>query len=641
MLNLSDVSIRLGGNDIVRHVSFQLNPGDKTGLIGRNGIGKSTLLKAIAGEIEPAEGQISILKGHKTGYLKQDIEFEDGATVLEEAYKAFDEIQSIENKLKSVENELAIRTDYESQAYMQLLDDYHHLQEKFQLIGGYQYKGNTEKVLKGLGFTEADFNKPVESFSGGWRMRIELAKILLQDNDILLLDEPTNHLDIESILWFENFLKNYKGILLLVSHDQMFLDNVTNRTIELTPFKTYDFPKPYSEFLKIKAELIEKQQQAAKNQAKEIKEMERLIEKFRYKATKASFAQSLIKKLDKIERIEVEEVSQKAMNIQFPVAQASGKIVFEMAHLYKSYGNKEVLKDLNLIITKGERLAFVGQNGTGKTTLSKIMVGHLEPTAGHIKVGHNVNIGYFAQNQSAYLKPDLTVLETIEAASDDSNRAKVRDILGAFLFSGDDVHKKVGVLSGGERNRLALAIMMLQKFNVLVMDEPTNHLDIPSKNVLQKALLQFEGTLIVVSHDRHFLQGLTDKTIEFKDKSIQVHLGDIDYFLQERQAENFRIIEQKKESAEPASTAKKKTDYTQRKAGRKLRRQLTNRIQKVEKAIEQQEAIIADMETILTSSNPPSDPDFFADYETAKNKLAEWMNEWEVLQTELEELPEI
>ncbi len=638
MLNLSNVSIRLGGNDIISHVSFQLNPGDKVGLIGRNGIGKSTLLKAITGQIDPAEGQISILKGHKIGYLKQDIDFEDGATVLEEAYKAFKEIQAIAQKLEIIETELAIRTDFESAAYMTLLDDYHHLQEKFQVAGGYQYKGDTEKVLKGLGFTEVDFDKPVESFSGGWRMRIELAKILLQNNDILLLDEPTNHLDIESILWFENFLKNFKGILMLVSHDQMFLDNVTNRTIELTPHKTYDFPKSYSEFFKIKAELLEKQQQAAKNQAKEIKEMERLIEKFRYKATKASFAQSLIKKLEKMDRIEVEDVSQKAMNIQFPVAQASGKIVFEIEHLNKNYGDKEVLKDLNLIVTKGERLAFVGQNGTGKTTLSKILVGHLQPTSGKIKVGHNVKIGYFAQNQSAYLNPDLSVLETIEAVSDDSNRAKVRDILGAFLFSGDAVHKKVGVLSGGERNRLALAIMMLQKFNVLVMDEPTNHLDIQSKNVLQKALLQFEGTLIVVSHDRYFLQGLTDKTIEFKDKQIQVHLGDIDYFLQERQAENFRVIEQRKEQKTTGLSASKNTAYAQRKADRKKLRQLKNKINKIEEAIELQETLIKEKEVVLASSKPPSDPDFFNDYEMAKTKLSKLMMEWEKLQTDLEEI---
>ncbi len=638
MLNISKLTIRLGGNDIIRNVNFQLNPGNRAGLIGRNGVGKSTLLKAINGDIIPAEGQIDILKGYKIGYLKQDIDFEGGTTVLEETYKAFDDIKRIENTISRLENELAERTDFESDNYMQLLDEYHHLQEQFQLTGGYQYKGKTEKVLKGLGFTDADFQKPVETFSGGWRMRIELAKILLQNNDILLLDEPTNHLDIESILWFENFLKNYKGILLLVSHDQMFLDNVTNRTIELTKNKTYDFPKPYSQFLKIKAELIEKQQQAAKNQEKEIKETERLIEKFRYKATKASFAQSLIKKLEKMERIEVDAVDNQTMNIRFPVGKPSGKIVFEIEQLYKSYGNKEVLKDINLIISKGERLAFVGQNGAGKTTLAKILVGELQASSGLVKTGHNVQIGYFAQNQSEYLNPDLTVLETLEAASDDTNRTKVRDILGAFLFSGDDVHKKAGVLSGGERNRLALAVMMMQPFNVLIMDEPTNHLDMHSKDVLQQALLSFDGTLIVVSHDRHFLQGLSDKTIEFKDKNIKVHLGDIDYFLQERQAENFRTIELQKNTSVSQDKKQKVNTYEQRKANRKQQKQLKNRLGKIEQEIEQQEQAITEMETQLSAPNPPADPDFFNTYTAAQNRLDNLMSEWEQLHTELDSI---
>ena len=638
MLNISKLTIRLGGNDIIRNVGFQLNPGNRAGLIGRNGVGKSTLLKAINGDIIPAEGQIDILKGHKIGYLKQDIDFEGGTTVLEETYKAFDNIKRIENAIVRLENDLAVRTDFESDSYMQLLDEYHHLQEQFQLTGGYQYKGETEKILKGLGFTDTDFQKPVETFSGGWRMRIELAKILLQNNDILLLDEPTNHLDIESILWFENFLKNYKGILLLVSHDQMFLDNVTNRTIELTKNKTYDFPKPYSQFLKIKAELLEKQQQAAKNQEKEIKETERLIEKFRYKATKASFAQSLIKKLEKMERIEVDAVDNQTMNIRFPVAKPSGKIVFEIEQLYKSYGNKEVLKDINLIITKGERLAFVGQNGTGKTTLAKILVGELAASSGQVKTGHNVQIGYFAQNQSEYLNPDITVLETLEAASDDTNRTKVRDILGAFLFSGDDVHKKAGVLSGGERNRLALAVMMMQPFNVLIMDEPTNHLDMHSKDVLQQALLNFDGTLIVVSHDRHFLQGLSDKTIEFKDKNIKVHLGDIDYFLQEHQAENFRTIELQKNTPISQNKKQKTNTYEQRKANRKQQKQLKNRLGKIEQEIELQEQAITEMETQLSGPNPPADPDFFNTYTAAQNRLDNLMSEWEQLHTELDSI---
>ncbi len=638
MLNLSNLSIRLGGNDIIRNISFQLNPGDKTGLIGRNGVGKTTLLKAINNELEIAEGQISVLKGNKIGFLKQDIDFEGGTTVLQEAYKAFGKILLLEQKIAEKENELTVRTDFESESYAQLLNDYHQLQEEFQMAGGYQYQGETEKILKGLGFTPADFNQAVENFSGGWRMRIELAKILLQKNDILLLDEPTNHLDIESIIWFENFLKNYKGIVMLVSHDQMFLDNVTNRTIELTKNKIYDFPKPYSAFMKIKSELIEKQQQAAKNQEKEIKETEKLIEKFRYKATKASFAQSLIKKLEKMERIEVDEVDNRTMNIRFPVAQASGKIVFEIENLHKNYGEKEVLKDINLIITKGEKIAFVGQNGTGKTTLAKIMVNELQATSGKIKTGHNVKIGYFAQNQSEYLNPELSVLETIEAASDDTNRTKIRDILGAFLFSGDDVYKKTSVLSGGERNRLALAVMMLQAYNVLIMDEPTNHLDIHSKQVLRQALNSFDGTLIIVSHDRHFLQNLTEKTIEFKNRHIKIYQGNIEEFLKERQADNFREIELKKEETKSKEKNKNTNNYQERKVLKKRLKQLKNKLNKLETLIEESENKITGMEKELSGENPPVETNFFQAYEQEKSKLEKMMQEWEILQTEIEDI---
>jgi len=639
MLNLLNVTVRLSGNDIIRQVSFQLNPGDKVGLIGRNGVGKTTLLKVINGDIHPAEGKISVLKGYKIGFLKQDIDFKDGCTVLEEAYQAFPDLLQLENQLSEIENELANRTDFSSSSYLQLLDDFHQKQEKFQLLGGYQYKGETEKILKGLGFDTNDFNKPVETFSGGWRMRIELAKILLQNNDILLLDEPTNHLDIESILWFENFLKNYKGILLLVSHDQMFLDQVTNRTIELTKNKVYDFPKSYSEFMKVKEELLEKQKQAYKNQEKEIKETKRLIEKFRYKATKASFAQSLIKKLEKMERVEVDEVDNRSMNLRFPVAQSSGKIVFEIEQLSKSYGSKEVLKDVNLIIAKGERLAFVGQNGTGKTTLAKILVGELSPSKGIVKTGYNVKIGYFAQNQSEYLNPDLTVFETIDAVSDDTNRSKIRDILGAFLFSGDEVYKKVQVLSGGERNRLALAVMMLQPINVLIMDEPTNHLDIQSKNVLKQALQNFDGTQIIVSHDRHFLQGLTEKTIEFNDKNIKIHLGDIDYFLQEREAENFRQIELKNEIKQKSTPHQKQTNhYEIRKNNRKQLKKLKNQLQKIEQSIEKQEKLINEMELQLASDIPPTHTDFFEQYNQAKQNLDNLMSEWETIHLDIDKL---
>ncbi len=491
-----------------------MHPGDRIGLIGRNGAGKSTLLKLLAGDMVPDTGTIASDKDLNTGFLRQDIDFEEGNTVLEEAYKAFGTLQGIESDLGLINQQLAERTDYESETYHQLMVDLNDLTHRYEILGGYSYQGETEKILQGLGFKRSDFNKKTDTFSGGWRMRIELAKLLLQKNDVLLLDEPTNHLDIESILWLEQFLIAFPGAVVIVSHDKMFLDNVTNRTIEISLGRIYDYNKPYSQFLVLREEIREQQLNALKNQEREIQQAERLIEKFRAKASKASMAQSLIKKLDRMERIEVDQTDNSVFKLRFPVSVTPGKVVAELEDVSKHYGSKEVLNHINLLLERDSKTAFVGQNGQGKTTLAKILVGEIDHQ-GKVKMGHNVQIGYFAQNQAEYLDGNKTVLDTMIDAANETNRSKVRDILGSFLFSGEEVEKYVKVLSGGERNRLALAKMLLQPFNVLVMDEPTNHLDIASKNVLKQALINFQGTLIVVSHDRDFRQGLTNKVYEF------------------------------------------------------------------------------------------------------------------------------
>lgn len=523
MLNLHNISVSFSGDFLFEDVTFLLNAGDRVGLIGKNGAGKSTMLKLLSREIQPDSGSIATEKEVKIGFLKQDIDFELGRTVLEEAYQAFTEIQKIDLELAQINSDLEIRTDYESESYSQLLERLSDLTHQYEILGGYEYIGTTEKILLGLGFKREDFNKTTETFSGGWRMRIELAKLLLQKNDILLLDEPTNHLDIESILWLETFLNSFPGVVVLVSHDRTFLDNVTNRTIEISLGKIYDFNKPYTEFLSYRSELREIQLASQKNQAKKIEQTEKLIDKFRSKSSKASMAQSLIKKLDKIERIEVDQEDTAVMNISFPVSLTPGKVVLEISNLTKSFGEKTILKDLNLLIERGAKIAFVGQNGQGKSTLIKAIINEFE-YQGNIKIGHNVQLGYFAQNQSEYLNGEKTVLDTMLDAATDANRAKVRDMLGAFLFRADEVDKKVKVLSGGERNRLALCVMLLKPINVLLMDEPTNHLDIASKNVLKTALQKFEGTLLLVSHDRDFLEGMSSKVYEFKDQKIKEYL---------------------------------------------------------------------------------------------------------------------
>ncbi len=620
------------GSDLFSGITFKLNKGDRIGLIGKNGAGKSTLLKVLAKDIETSGGTMAFDKDVQVGFLRQDIDFVAGRTILEEAYQAFKEIKEIELKLDDINNQLATRTDYESDAYSKLIVDLTELTERYEVLGGYNYQGNTEKILQGLGFKREDFDKLTDTFSGGWRMRIELAKLLLQNNDILLLDEPTNHLDIESIIWLENFLKGYSGAIVLVSHDKMFLNNVTNRTIEISLGQIYDYKKPYTEFLKLRGEIKEKQLQAQKNQDREIKQKQMLIDKFKAKASKASMAQSLMKQLDKVERIEVDQDDNATMNVRFAISKDPGKIIVEAENMSKSYGDNHVLENVNLLIERNSRIAFVGQNGQGKSTLAKMMVGDI-PFEGHLKLGHNVEIGYFAQNQSEHLPPEKTVLEIMEDAANDSNRARVRDMLGAFLFGGDAVDKKAKVLSGGERNRLALCKLLLSPFNVLIMDEPTNHLDIASKNVLKEALKNFNGTLIVVSHDREFLQGLTTTVYGFKDKVIKEYLGDIDYFLEQHKMESLREAEKRTVVKEEKDTSKKEA-YLLSKADEKELKKLKNKLSKIESDIANLEAEIEkiDIELAQNYEEVSAQPNFFENYKAKKAKLDQLMEDWEVVE---------
>ncbi|MFD2552382.1 ABC-F family ATP-binding cassette domain-containing protein [Bizionia sediminis] len=634
MLNIHNLSVSFQGDYLFEDISFKITAGDRIGLIGKNGAGKSTMLKILAKNMEPDSGQMATDKNLRIGFLKQDIDFVAGRTVLEESYEAFKELKSLEMQLEAINTQLATRTDYDSDAYHELMVGVNDLQHQYEILGGYNYQGETEKVLQGLGFKRSDFDKLTDTFSGGWRMRIELAKLLLQNNDLLLLDEPTNHLDIESIIWLEGFLVSYPGAVVIVSHDKMFLDHVTNRTIEISLGRIYDFNKPYSQFLTLRQEIKEQQLATQKNQQKEIEQTEKLIEKFRAKASKATMAQSLIKKLERMDRISVDADDNSVMSLQFPVSITPGKVVVEAENITKTYGDLTVLKNINLHVARGVKTAFVGQNGQGKSTLAKIIVGELS-CQGSLKLGHNVQIGYFAQNQSDYLDGNKTVLDTMIDAANETNRSRVRDILGSFLFRGEEVDKYVRVLSGGERNRLALAKLMLQPFNVLVMDEPTNHLDIQSKNVLKEALKKFEGTLILVSHDRDFLQGLTDTVYEFKDHKITEYLGNIDFYLEQRQVDNLREVE-RREIAKQSPKESNKQQYE----NQKKRKSLNNKLSNIESKIQQLEKTIKTLDVALATNydETVSDPQFFETYQAKKDTLDTLMMEWEQVQETLDAL---
>ena len=624
MLNIHNLSVSFSGEYLFKEISFKLISGDRVGLIGKNGAGKSTLLKLLSKETEMDSGSIAYEKDLKIGFLKQDIDFDKGRTVLEEAYQAFSEIKTLEQKQNEINTQLSQRTDYESQAYLELINDLSDVNDRYELIGGYNYQGHTEKILQGLGFKREDFHKNTDTFSGGWRMRIELAKLLLQSNDLLLLDEPTNHLDIESIIWFENFLKSFLGAVVIVSHDKMFLNNVTNRTIDISLGRIYDFNKPYSKYLVLREEIKSQQISAQKNQEKHIQHTEKLIQKFKAKASKASMAQSLIKKIEKIDRIAVDQDDNSVMKLNFNISINPGKVVTEIENLSKNYGDNMVLSDINLLIERKSKIAFVGQNGQGKSTLAKIMVGELTPSSGNSKLGHNVQIGYFAQNQAEYLDGSKTVLQTMIDSANETNRSKVRDVLGSFLFKGDDVEKYVRVLSGGERNRLALAKLLLQPFNVLVMDEPTNHLDIKSKSVLKQALVKFDGTLILVSHDRDFLQNLTNKVYEFKSQKIKEYLGDIDYYLNQRKIEDFREIEKK----DKVISLKKNKNINNSK-DRELKKRISNIESKISKLENEISVIDKDLENDYEKTI--SRNNFFSNYEKKKSDLDLLMKKWEEL----------
>ncbi|MDC0514440.1 ATP-binding cassette domain-containing protein [Flavobacteriaceae bacterium] len=628
MLNAHQITVSFGGDTLFDGISFRLGKGDRVGLIGKNGAGKSTLLRLMSQENTPTSGTFAIEKNCKIGYLPQDLDFEHGRTVLEEAYLAFEEIKSIEQRQEAIHQFMETTQDFESQSYFDQLDELNELNTRYEMIGGYHYQAQTEKILLGLGFSMRDLNAPTDTFSGGWRMRIELAKLLLRDNDILLLDEPTNHLDIESIIWLEQFLKKFKGALVLVSHDRMFLDQVTNRTIEIVQQQIFDFKKSYSKYMIFREELRAQQLAAQKNQEKEIQQTEKLIERFRAKASKASMAQSLIKKLDKIDRIEIDPEENKRIKFEFAISHQPGKIILQTHNVSKAYEDKQVLSDVNLEIERGEKIAFVGQNGQGKSTLAKIIVSEIQ-YQGEVKLGHNVQLGYFAQNQSTYLNGDQSVLESAEDSATPENRTKVRDLLGAFLFPGEAVDKKVKVLSGGERNRLALCKLLLQPFNVLIMDEPTNHLDIASKNVLKEALLKFKGTLILVSHDRDFVQGLCEKVISFRNQEVKPFLGDINAYLEDKQLASLKELEKGPEQGKSSS---KSTggDYKKQKKARSNEQKII----KVEKQISRLEKQIKeiDFELEINYEQTIAQPNFFDSYQQKKQDLERLMQEWEDLQ---------
>lgn len=629
MFNAHNITVSFGGETLFDQISFRLAKGDHVGLIGKNGAGKSTLLKLMTLENQPTSGSFALEKNCKIGYLPQDLDFDNGRSVLEEAYLAFEEIKKVEIRQEEIHKIMEETQDFESQSYMEVLDELNELNNRFEMIGGYHYQSQTEKILLGLGFTMNDLNASTDTFSGGWRMRIELAKLLLKDNDILLLDEPTNHLDIESIIWLEQFLKNFKGALVMVSHDRMFLDQITNRTIEILHQRIFDFKKPYSKYMEIRKELRTQQLAAQKNQEKQIQQTEKLIERFRAKASKASMAQSLIKKLDKIDRIEIDPEESRKIKFEFSISHQPGKIILEAKDISKSFGDKHVLDSVNIDIERGEKIAFVGQNGQGKSTLAKILVGELE-SKGKVRLGHNVQIGYFAQNQSTYLDGKKTVLESAQDSATPENRTKVRDLLGAFLFPGDAVDKKIHVLSGGERNRLALCKLLLQPFNVLVMDEPTNHLDIASKNVLKQALKKFKGTLILVSHDRDFVQGLCEKVISFKQREVKTFLGDINAYLEDQKFSSIKELEKKSKDQIKKPIKEKENSYKRQKEIRGAQQ----KISKLERQISDLEKEIKkiDFDLEINYETTISQTNFFDTYQTKKRDLENLMKKWEKLQ---------
>lgn len=642
MISINNVSIHFTGDEIFQNISFIINDKDRIGLTGKNGSGKTTLLKIIAGLLQPDTGSIAIPSGQKIGYLPQEKNFVGTQSIHEEAKKAFDEVLKLNAERAKLTKDLSERDDYQSNIYLKICERLNYIEDRFQLIGGNTMEADIEKILCGLGFKREEFDRPINTFSNGWQMRIELTKLLLQRPDLLLLDEPTNHLDIESIRWLEEYLESFNGAVILVSHDRAFLDNVTNRTVEISFGKIYDYKANYSDYVIMRQERQELQMMAFSNQQQQIAQVERFIERFRYKSTKAKQVQSRVKMLDKIEKVEIDLQDKASIHFRFPQAPPSGKIIFAAESLSKKYDEKQVLQNLTFMIIRGERIAFVGRNGEGKTTLARVLVGDLESSSGVIKRGHNVTIGYYPQNPEALLDMEKTVFQTIDDIAVGEMRTKTKNLLGSFLFAGDALDKKVKVLSGGEKARLALAKLLLFPVNMLVLDEPTNHLDMLSKDILKSALLQFDGTIVIVSHDRDFLTGLNTKTYEFKDRGIYEHIGDISVFLEHRNLEHLKTLEEnnKIRQSENKETSQNKIDYEQRKQIEREKRKIMTQIEKCEAEIErlEQERSKLDAVILSNSSDYQEQIDIYNQYSEIKLQLEEENKKWSELVEKLEEI---
>ena len=637
MISLDNLTVSYGGWTLFDGISFLINEKDRIGLVGKNGAGKTTLLRIITGEQQPSEGAVTINGECSIGYLPQQMRVADTTTLKAEAEKAFDEVLRLEAEIASLTAEIAERTDYESEEYEALLHRLNDAQDRYHILGGDTREADIEKTLLGLGFKRTDFDRATSEFSGGWRMRIELAKLLLRRPSIFLLDEPTNHLDIESIQWLEEYLKNYNGAVLLISHDRAFLDNVTTRTVELSLGQIYDYKVPYSKFVELRAERRAQQQAAYENQQRMIEKTEEFIEKFRYKPTKSNQVQSRIKQLERLERIEVEEEDLATLNIKFPPAPRSGQIVAEVKEVGKAFGEKRIFSDFTFTLERGQKIALVGRNGEGKTTMARMLLGELEQSEGTIKLGANVNIGYYAQNQDDLMDGEFTVFDTLDRVAVGDIRTRLRDILGAFLFRGEDIDKKVKVLSGGERSRLAMARLMLEPYNLLILDEPTNHMDMRSKDILKRAIQKYDGTVVVVSHDRDFLDGIVDRVYEFRDGGVKEYLGGIYYFLEKRKVESLQEIERK---ATPTANATKesstgKLSYEQRKEQEKLLRKLRKAVETIEEELAKIEAQIASYDAKFATATEYNEADYAA-YNELKAQYDKQMHEWEKASYELE-----
>lgn len=639
MVSVDKLTTRFGSVTLFSDISFVVNPRDRIALVGKNGAGKSTMLKVFAGIQPPTTGSVSIPKDITIGYLPQHMIHNDGVTVREEAEKAFSHIFELQNEIENLSSQLATREDYDSPEYARLIEQLTHANERLDMMGANDFQGEVEKTLLGLGFLRSDFDRQTSEFSGGWRMRIELAKILLKRPDVLLLDEPTNHLDIESIQWLEEFLKNCGSAVILVSHDRAFIDNVTTRTIEISLGKIYDYKVSYSKYVELRKERREQQLRAYENQQKQIQDTEDFIERFRYKATKSNQVQSRIKQLEKMNIIEVDEEDNSALHLKFPPAPHSGSITVEAQNLTKRYGDNVVLDSIDLTIKRGEKVAFVGKNGEGKTTLVKCIMDQVE-YEGMLKLGHLVKIGYFAQNQASLLDEDKTVFDTIDSVAVGDIRTKIRDILGAFMFGGEASDKKVKVLSGGERTRLAMIRLLLEPVNFLVLDEPTNHLDMRSKDVLKEAIKAFNGTVVVVSHDREFLDGLVDKVYEFGNHKVKEHLGGIYDFLQSKKLSSLQELERKSPVSKTENTQKTSSDnklsYEAKKEFDRKLRKAERAVEDAEKVVNQIETRIAEIEEALGNPENASNTALFDEYGKKKHELEQKMYEWEILSEELE-----